>query len=147
MKFYKTKCSKCGYELVVPEDSLSVICGSCGKINHFSKLTTILRKQAETGIDLKFPGEQPDYHEDSFSGTSESQNRQFPASPGENRAPLPDEDEEYPEQKSALKIMTVLFILMPFIAMVMEYFDLPPYAAVLIIGAIIFIVFALKKRS
>ena len=148
MKFYEIKCRKCGYQLEVPEESLSVICGSCGERNHFSKLTSLLRKHAETGIDLQLPGEESGQHRDyPHSGTSEPSKRQSPAFPGENRSPLPDEEEENPEQKGAAKVMTAIFILTPFIAMAVDYFKLPPYTVIAAVALLIIIIVALKKRS
>jgi len=154
MEFIKIKCTKCGYELEIPDKSESVICGSCGEINRFSRLTSLLRKHSDPALEIK--------REDKIRSTTSPSGKSFEnrTDPGsktpststlpstvENNKPLPDDEEEYPEQGSASKIMTIIFILAPFIAIAVERFKLPSYVAIIAIAAVIFLVFLLKKRS
>lgn len=141
MEFIKTKCRKCGYEIVIPERTQTVYCGSCGHINHYSKITSILKKYSDAGeIDKPgiFSNELPEPSYKPVPG-------QRPDS-AQTNLPADDEEAEFPEEKKASRILTVVFILAPFIAMAVEFFKLPSYAAVLIIILIAVIVFTLKKK-
>ena len=154
MEYIKTQCRKCGYELEFPEKTESVICGSCGEINRFSRLNSLLRKHSDPSLEIKW--------EEKTSGTTaqsgkSKENRTTPAlkkppvislpDKSENNNPLPEDDDGYPEQGSATKIMTLIFIIAPFIAIAVERFKLPSYVAVIVIAAVILLVFLLKKRS
>ncbi|GEM_PF-723094 len=154
MKFIKIRCRKCGYELTIPETTTSVICGSCGEINRFSRLTSLLRKQSDLPIETKWEERTPAMP--SSSGKSmESRNQAASGIPdfqssdhdrGEN-IHLPGEEEEIPEQGNATKLMTLIFIIAPFIAIAVEHFKLPSYVAIIAIAAVIILIFLLKKRS
>lgn len=154
MEFVKRKCKKCGYELEVPDSTTSVICGSCGEINTFGRLASLLGKQAGSGFEIKREDKIPGttgapgkpVESSASSGVKTQDIRSIPSRNGEEQ-PLPDEGEDFPEQKSATKIMTLIFILAPFIAMAVEFFKLPPYAVFIVIAALILIVFLIKKRS
>jgi predicted RNA-binding Zn-ribbon protein involved in translation (DUF1610 family) len=154
MKFIKIRCRRCGYELTIPETTTSVICGSCGEINRFSRLTSLLRKQRDLPLEAKWEDKTPAMPPS--SGKSMERRNQAPLgipdfqSPDQGREeniPLPGEDEEIPEQGSATKIMTLIFIITPFIAIAVEHFKLPSYFAIIAIAAVIFLIFLLKKRS
>jgi ribosomal protein S27AE len=141
MEFIKTKCRKCGYEIVIPEKTESVYCGSCGHINHYSKITSILKKYSDAG-EIDKPGTYP-------AGLPDPSYKPVPGQrPESEQADLPadDEEAEFPEEKKASKILTAVFILAPFIAMAVEFFKLPSYVAVLIIIIIAVVVFTLKKK-
>ena len=141
MEFIKTKCRKCGYEIVIPERTETVVCGSCGHINHFGSISSILKKYGETG-DINRPGEFPaEIKKPSYKPIP----GQIPGIP-EKELPPEEDDAEFPEEKKASRILTIVFILAPFIAMAVEFFKLPSYAAVLIIIIIAVIVFTLKKK-
>lgn len=154
MEFIKIKCRKCGYELLIPDKTEAVICGSCGEINRFSRLTSLLRKHSDPALEIKW--------EDKISSTTSPSGKSIESrtTPGskkpstlsvpstvENNKPLPEDEEEYPEQGSASKIMTIIFILAPFIAIAVERFKLPSYVTIIAIAAVIFLIFLLKKRS
>lgn len=58
----------------------------------------------------------------------------------------PDEEEiDFSEEKTASKILTIVFILVPFIAMAVEFFKLPSYAAVLVVILVVVIALTLRK--
>lgn len=153
MKFIKKRCSKCGYEFEIPEQVLSVICGSCGEINRFGKISTILKAGVVSGTG-SMQNSKPSAPQDSNrprggkspTGIKPPDIKTLPSGQSENNGNSEDE-EDFQENSSAAKIMTVVFILAPFIAMVVEHFKLPPIAALIPIAAIILIVFLLKKRS
>ncbi len=154
MKFIKTKCSKCGYELEIPEEVSSVICGSCGEINRFGKLSSILRTGIVSGTD-SMQSSKSSVPQNISPGPWRDKSMEVTKTPGTKPFPLgqngnngnPEDEEEFQENSSATKIMTIVFILAPFIAMAVEHFKLPPIAALIPIAAIILIVFFLKKRS
>ena len=154
MEYIKTQCRKCGYELEFPEKTESVICGSCGEINRFSRLSSLLRKHGDPALEIKW--------EEKISGAPAQSGKRmesqtapiskkppvlsFPDRP-QNNIPQPEDEEEDQEQGSATKIMTLIFILAPFIAIAVEHFKLPSYAAIIAIAAVILLIFILKKRS
>jgi len=145
MEFIKTKCRKCGYELEIPDKTESVICGSCGEINHFTRLSAILRKHGDSSPEIKWGDKNIDNRK---SGGMTSPGKQIPRSQEEDKLPVPEEDKEnFPEQGPATKILTLIFIIAPFIAIAVEHFKLPSYVAVIVIAAIILLLFILKKRS
>ncbi len=140
MEFIKTKCRKCGYEIEIPEKTEKLICGSCGNVNYFSKISSILKKYNETVV--------TDVSRQSTDKTIHSVDKSEQVKihiPGDESSTAEAEEAEFPEEKNISKIMTVLFILAPFIAMAIEFFKLPSYAALLIIFLIIGIIFFLKK--
>ncbi len=142
MEFIKSKCKKCGYEIVMPEKSESIICGSCGTINNFSKISSILKKYNESLEQLNYK-ESPD---DLLKIPGEG----VPADwkiPREKELPSGDDEEEMvsPETRKISKIMTLLFILAPFIALAIDFFKLPSYMALLIIVFIIAVIFFLRR--
>ncbi len=145
MKFIKIKCSKCGYEIEVPDTTTSVICGSCGEINHISKISSILKKYGETAFDIE-ENTTPDI-KTTYSRTGRQNIPPIPVQQKEETPPSENDETDYPEEKNAVKIITLIFILTPFIAIIMEYFKLPSYTAIIFIIAIILIIFILKKRS
>ncbi len=154
MEFIKTKCRKCGYELEIPEQTESVICGSCGEINRFSRLNSLLRKHSNPALEIKWgdtiqgaPASSGKSMESRTSSAAKTPSVSSTPAASENNKPLPDDEDEYPEQGNATKIMTIIFILAPFIAIAVERFKLPPYVAIIAIAAVIFLVFLLKKRS
>lgn len=140
MEFIKTKCRKCGYEIEIPEKTESVICGSCGNVNHFGKISSILKKYSDAGEFDKpagFPSERANPSYKNIPGRAQES----------SETDIPTDDEtEFPEEKKASRILTIIFILAPFIAMAVEFFKLPSYAAVLIIILAAVIVFTLKKK-
>lgn len=154
MEFVKIKCSKCGYELEIPEETSSVICGSCGEINTTGRLASLLRKQSATASEIKWTGKTPvtkgtagrGIESRIPAGAKTPDIKPLPSGQDAGR-PIPEEEEGYPEQGTATKIITLIFILVPFIAMAVEFFKLPPYALFIAIAAIILIVFLIKKRS
>jgi len=141
MEFIKTKCRKCGYEIVIPEHTETVVCGSCGNVNHFGRISSILKKYSEAG-DISRPEE----------FTTEIKKPSYKTIPGqipgipEKASPSEEEEIDFPEEKTASKIMTIIFIMAPFIAMAVEFFKLPSYAALLIIILVVVIVFTLRKK-
>jgi hypothetical protein len=143
MEFIKIKCSKCGYEIEIPETTVSVVCGSCGNVNHFGKISSILKKYSD-GTDSEF------HRNTRFP--SEIKKPSYTPIPGQNPVPpetnIPsdDEDAEFPEEKNASKILTLIFILAPFIAMAVEFFKFPSYVAVLIIILVIITIVSIKKK-
>jgi len=142
MEFIREKCKKCGYEFIIPEKTENVICGSCGNVNHYSKISSIVKKyndtvdhglySRDTGVIIKPSGKTAD---------EVPQNSE--------RIDIPDDENEIdnPKEKSVSKIMTVVFILAPFIAMAVEFLKLPPYAVLIIIFIIIGIIFYFKKNQ
>lgn len=141
MEFIKSECKKCGYEIIMPEKSENVICGSCGTINSFSKISSILKKYSDSLEPSNYKGS---------SGNSEKiPDEDLPAGwKNPDKADLPASDDEEmasPDAKKISKIMTVLFILAPFIAMAIDFFKLPSYTALLFIVFIIGIIFFLRR--
>ena len=149
MEFIKIKCRKCGYEIEIPEKTSSVICGSCGEINHFNKISALLRGQSSPAVQIRWKDKSADIaiKEKLPAGIRDNaEPENFPDQANENQ-PFPGDDEDFPEQKGAIKIMTLIFILAPFIAMAVEFLKLPSYAVLIAIAAVVLIVFFLKKRS
>ncbi|HOP30324.1 MAG TPA: hypothetical protein P5120_09280 [Spirochaetota bacterium] len=143
MEFIKTRCRKCGYELTIPDSTTSVICGSCGEINHFSRLTTLLRKHSNPDFEIKWGDKISGYPESSEGSVKNG----LPDIPNQKEIPDYEDDEDLPEQGSAAKLMTLIFIIAPFIALAVEHFKLPSYVALIAIASVIFLIFLLKKRS
>jgi len=140
MEFLKTKCKKCGYEIDIPDKTEKIICGSCGNVNQFSRISSILKKYNDSVMTDDFrQSTEKTIHS---AGKSEQVKIHIP---GDEGSIAEGEDAEFPEEKNVSKIMTVLFILAPFIAMAIEFFKLPSYAALLIIFFIIGIVFFLRR--
>lgn len=142
MEFIKSKCKKCGYEIVMPEKSESIICGSCGTINNFSKIASILKKYNESLDPLNY--------KKSSGDLAKIPDERVPAGwkiPEEKELPSGADEEKMipPEAKRVSKVMTFIFILAPFIAMAIDFFKLPSYAAVVVIFIIIGVIFFLKK--
>lgn len=139
MEYIKRKCRKCGYEIELPETSLNIICGSCGNVNHYSRISSAAKKKQKSDEVKKESGIK-EIKKPSFKSVT----ARTPAA--DEAVKPPDEDEiELPEENKFFKIMTVGFILAPFIAMAVEFFKLPPYTLVLIIIIIAVIGYSLKK--
>lgn len=140
MEYIKIKCKKCSYEIDIPEKTESVVCGYCGNVNYFSKISSILKKYNDSILADKYnevSGEivQPEVESGKI----------LVHIPGDTGS-LQDEDvSELPENKSLFKITTIMFILAPFIAMAIEFFKLPSYAVLLIIIGIVGVIYFLKK--
>lgn len=158
MEYIKTKCKKCGYVIEMPEKTGSVTCGSCGHVNTFGIFSSAARadktaaagegSRDSTNRDIKTI---PDKHPSDISKPSYRPQPAKTGAPDNTEAQLPvdaeDEEFEFPEQKTASRIITLIFVLTPFIAMAVEFFKLPPYAAVAVIILIVVIALAIKKRS
>jgi ribosomal protein S27AE len=132
MEFIKSKCKKCGYEIVMPEKSENIICGSCGTINHFSKVSSILKQYSDSLAPSN-------YKEPSDDLLKIPEEAELPYDDGD------EDDEVSPEAKKRTKIMTVLFILAPFIALGIEFFKLPSYTVFIIIAVVVGIMFFLRR--
>jgi ribosomal protein S27AE len=142
MEFIRSKCKKCGYEIIMPEKSESIICGSCGTINHFSKISSILKKYNDSL--------EPVIYKETSDELLKSPGERVPAgwkTPEVANLPSGEDEEEAvsPEAKRISKIMTFLFILAPFIALAIDYFKLPSYTALIIIVFIIGIIYFLRR--
>lgn len=143
MEFINSKCKKCGYEIVMPEKSESIICGSCGAVNNFSKLSSILKKYNEPLEPLNY--KEPPENSSKIPGVGVPAEWKIPR---EDELPYGNDDEEEmvsPEAKKISKIMTVLFIIAPFIALAIDFFKLPSYTVLLVIIFIIAVLFFLRK--
>lgn len=138
MEYKKNKCRRCGYELVMPEETVRVYCGSCGEVNSFGRISSILKKYNESlEIDSY---SQP--HEDGISEVS------YPDPVLGSRGPDRSENDgaaEFPENKNASKVITAIMILIPFLAMAADFFKLPSYAVIAVIILIMVIVFFKRK--
>ena len=140
MEFIKVKCRKCGNAIQIPESTVNVICGSCGNVNHYGKISSILKKYSESG-EITRPGE----FSAEIKGPSYKSIPDQTAVSSEIDIPGGQDEHDFPEEKNASRIITIVFILAPFIAMAIEFFKLPSFAAVVIIILIVVAALAFKK--
>jgi ribosomal protein S27E len=141
MDFVRTKCKNCGYEIVMPEGSENIVCGSCGNVNRYSKISSVLKKYNETEL-MKNGGFIPP-EKIKTSAAPILKGEQNPAKP---EMPSDEVEGEFPENSGFSKIMTFIFILIPFIMIAVERFNLPSYIAVIIIIIAVAVTFILKRK-
>ena len=138
MKNVLFKCRKCGYGLMIPEKTESVLCGNCATWNRPRSLFAAIEQpapaqQEEGSILQKVPGaihgEIPDA---------------FPV-PEKKEAPEPEKDK--PPKPVLFSLVTILFVAAPVISIVVKKFNLPPATAFIVIAAILIVITLMKKRS
>jgi len=149
MNYLNVKCKRCGYSLTVPERTESVVCGSCGYENKLKGVMSLLRSSSET--DAIEYGEVSKPRVETKIEKSPSYKDYIPASQEETKVPSGiDEEPEgeiFPENALVSKILTLLFIVMPVIAMLADFFDLPSFILPLVIFVIVFVIFMRKKSK
>lgn len=157
MEFIIRKCGKCGFEIEVPEATKNVVCGSCGNINHFGKISSILKRYSDAGEieqNSRKPGEKTLTMNKPVSAGKPAKKKETVYKPisGSNPAPVeretpPDEDElEFPEGGTASKILTLIIMLTPVILIFFKYFKIPSYVVIPVIILIIVVVLSRQKK-
>ncbi len=138
MKTIKYNCKKCGSILEIPEKTESVLCGNCATWNRPRSIFSGFGQSddstdAEGSILQRVPGKIFSEIPDAITGTE--------------KIPQPVETGEKPAKPGFFSLVTLLFIIAPFVSFFAAKLKLPPSATFLIIAAIIIAISLIKKRS
>jgi len=140
MDYIKIKCRKCGYEIEIPENTVKVHCGSCGSVNQFGKISSILKRYSDSAFSGRYDGV-PEEIKNTPDYAAQNLNNPETVIAGD------EDDIDFPENKKASKIITVVLILAPFIVMVLDFFKLPLYTAIPFILLIVLIILSRGKQQ
>ena len=136
MKLVKFRCKKCGYELIIPEKTESVLCGNCATWNKTRGLFAGIDQEASNGegsILQKIPGSI--YSDFPERADSLEKKEELPADAGERVNPGP------------FSMVALIFILAPLISFIVAKLELPPFVAFIVLAVIIILYQFAKKKS
>jgi len=152
MNYLNVRCKRCGYNLTVPEKTESVVCGSCGYENKLKGVMSLIKTSSDQ-VTIELPDIKPseknkkDYREmykDSIKTPLPIKEGKVPSQAKEDEV---EDNEVFPENTSVSKILTLLFILMPIIAMLADFFNLPSFILPVVIFIIVLAIFMMKKKN